>query len=461
MNNNTKTLKGRYWYFVDNLQTDDGAAASIRLYFALPVDHPGQKLTGLKIYPEPYTLIEDLPNGNRILVWEKAPGKNITSLTFYYDFVVEYGEVNSPVDPLKVIPADISSIEYQRYTISEGWLDITAEIVKRAKEIVGEEKNPYRAAKNIFTWVVKNMSYEYPDTTSRGASKSIASLKGDCAEFSAVFISLCRASGIPARPVTCNWIKGGGHQWAEIFLPPYGWVPVDPTAANIFDRDPAGEQARKMADVADIKTNDPGWFFGNLYPERLMVLVGENIKVRLSQDATERVFYLLQPGGSAAHPSAAEFSGFSSQPIHGGSYVFGDKREDEIYARGITQAELAESYFKAKLYDKAEAGLAVALKEKPKAAYRWLLLGQVYMAQGKYLPALEAFTSAIAGDGGSLKPVWAARAHFYSGNCLDMLGKRIPAAEEYRAVLASGVSFENLQERATKHLAKPCTKADL
>ncbi len=459
---NNKTLKGRYWYFVDDLHVAaSGAAGKLRLYFALPVDHPGQKLMNLRISPEPYTIVEDSPNGNKILVWDTVPGKDAASLAFYYDFEVEYGEVNVPIDPGKIVPAEASSAEYQRYTISEGWLDINAEITERAREIVGEEKNTYHAAKRIFNWVVKNMSYEYPDIDSRGASRSITRLKGDCGEFVAVFVSLCRAAGIPARPVTCNWPRGGGHQWAEIFLPPYGWFPADPTAAYFFDRDPAGEQARKLADVAGIRTEDPGWFFGNLYPERLMVLVGENIKVRLPKDADEKTFYLLQPGGSAAHPSAAEFTGFSSTPIHGGGYVFGDRRADEAYARGLTQAELAESYLKAKIYDKAEAGLAVALKERPRAAYRWLLLGQVYLAQGKYRPALDAFRSAITGDGGSLKPVWTARAHFYSGNCLDMLGERAPAVGEYQAALESGVSYENLQERAAKYLAEPCIKAEL
>ncbi len=451
----SKTINGRYWYFVDNLRESADSLGHLRLYFSLPMAHTGQKVLSLNIHPEPRVIVEDFPNGNRILVWEKNGFKDSVSEAFYYDFELAYKEVNLKIELEKVLPVNTSSPEYLRYTISEGWLDIDENIRQKAAEITAGETNPYLKAKKIFDWVSGTMSYEYPDVASRGASKSLLSLKGDCAEFSAVFVSLCRASGIPARPVTCNWIKGGGHQWAEVFLSPYGWVPVDPTIANAFKLDPDCERTKKIVDVAGIETRDPEWFFGNLYPDRVMVMLGENIKVRLSGSEPERVFYLLQPGGSVAYPSAAEFSGFSSAPIHGGIYVFGENRADEAYARKMSQAELAESYYQAKMYDQAAAGLEISLKDRPRAAYRWLLLGQVYMAQQKYQKALTALSSSIQGEGGSLKPVWDARAHLYSGNCLDLLGKRDMAVHEYQLALESGVSFENLQERSKEFLAKP------
>jgi len=49
---------------------------------------------------------------------------------------------------------------------------------------------------------------------------------------------LCRSLGIPAR-TTGGWqlFTGNfaGHFWAEFYLPNYGWIPVDPTAADIAD----------------------------------------------------------------------------------------------------------------------------------------------------------------------------------------------------------------------------------
>ena len=71
-----------------------------------------------------------------------------------------------------------------------------------------------------------------------------SSRAGFCEHYSSSFVFLMRAAGIPARVVT--GYQGGetnpvdnmmtvrqsdAHAWAEVWLPPHGWVRVDPTAA--------------------------------------------------------------------------------------------------------------------------------------------------------------------------------------------------------------------------------------
>jgi transglutaminase-like putative cysteine protease len=53
-----------------------------------------------------------------------------------------------------------------------------------------------------------------------------------------LFVALCRAGGVPARPVAGCWALGENqwHCWAEFLLPGVGWIPVDPT---VGDRGPA------------------------------------------------------------------------------------------------------------------------------------------------------------------------------------------------------------------------------
>jgi transglutaminase-like putative cysteine protease len=60
----------------------------------------------------------------------------------------------------------------------------------------------------------------------------------ECRGYTMLFVGLCRAAGIPARSVwgliriapTGERPKGSwaSHNWAEVYFPGSGWVPVDP-----------------------------------------------------------------------------------------------------------------------------------------------------------------------------------------------------------------------------------------
>jgi transglutaminase-like putative cysteine protease len=62
---------------------------------------------------------------------------------------------------------------------------------------------------------------------------------GSCSEYSFVYISMCRAAGIPARYAGSVVIRGDDasyddvfHRWVEIYLPNFGWLPVDPSRGD-------------------------------------------------------------------------------------------------------------------------------------------------------------------------------------------------------------------------------------
>lgn len=76
---------------------------------------------------------------------------------------------------------------------------------------------------------------------------------GFCEHFSSAFAFLMRAAGVPARVVTGylggdpNPVDGiltlrqsDAHAWTEVYLPPRGWVRIDPTAAAVPSRLAAG-----------------------------------------------------------------------------------------------------------------------------------------------------------------------------------------------------------------------------
>jgi hypothetical protein len=73
------------------------------------------------------------------------------------------------------------------------------------------------------------LRYKYPHDA-RGAAMSLTRGWGDCGEYAFLFVALCHASGIPARPVfgliTTPWMVTP-HAWAEAW-DGTGWLPVDP-----------------------------------------------------------------------------------------------------------------------------------------------------------------------------------------------------------------------------------------
>jgi hypothetical protein len=58
---------------------------------------------------------------------------------------------------------------------------------------------------------------------------------GSCSEYNFLFVALCRASGLPARYAGATARRNDDgtyedtvhHRWSEVYLPGYGWMPVD------------------------------------------------------------------------------------------------------------------------------------------------------------------------------------------------------------------------------------------
>ena len=110
----------------------------------------------------------------------------------------------------------------------------TAEMRELSRQIVGRQTDPCRKAKMIYDWIADPSSTAIPSNTRPSAiSAIIAAVKGygDCGQAAFLFITLCRLNGIPARWQS-GWNTFPGlkdiHDWSEIYLAPYGWVPVDP-----------------------------------------------------------------------------------------------------------------------------------------------------------------------------------------------------------------------------------------
>lgn len=120
----------------------------------------------------------------------------------------------------------------------------TSRLRKTVDEVVGDETNPLKKARRIFHFIAQNVAYcaeEEYSTIPSLSEKALTSRRGDCGVQAILFITMCRAAGIPAR-----WQSGWQtkrenydmHDWAEFYVEPWGWLPADPSYGLRDSADP-------------------------------------------------------------------------------------------------------------------------------------------------------------------------------------------------------------------------------
>lgn len=128
--------------------------------------------------------------------------------------------------------------------------NVTA-LEKAAKEIAGDERRVLSILKRFIAWIANNINYATSEIP-RYPNETMKQRLGDCDDQANLLITLCRAVGIPAfLQVGCIYISGlnstllywsehllirevgvGWHGWAMVYVPPWGWLPVDLTYVN-------------------------------------------------------------------------------------------------------------------------------------------------------------------------------------------------------------------------------------
>lgn len=109
-------------------------------------------------------------------------------------------------------------------------------IIKKAREIIGGEKDALEAVNLIREWVYQNL--EKRPVISIPSALDVLKMKvGDCNEHATLFVALCRSVGIPSKlcaGVVYNQGSFYYHAWSDVFVG--SWISVDPTM-NQFPAD--------------------------------------------------------------------------------------------------------------------------------------------------------------------------------------------------------------------------------
>ena len=144
----------------------------------------------------------------------------------------------SDIDENNCLNLPIQQTGFDDFLSSSTYIESNNEkIQNKAKSIINDEVNSWKASKKLSEWVYKTITDK---NLSGGYSTSLQTLEsqsGDCTEHTVLFIALARSVGIPSRICTGLVLTGGGyyyHFWPEVFVG--RWVQMDPSLGqNIAD----------------------------------------------------------------------------------------------------------------------------------------------------------------------------------------------------------------------------------
>jgi transglutaminase-like putative cysteine protease len=207
----------------------------IRAWLPIPREYPYQNQFKLIRSSTPAVALAPETSPIRSAYFEQYSSRNrptIFSITYSYMRAGVYFDM----DPAKVRPADLQDPVLKKFASEAPHVAFTDKIKELANKIAGNETNQLLEAKAFYDWIGGNIKYSYAreySTLTNISMYCMANGYGDCGQEALLFITLCRSRGIPARWQT-GWDLFPGyhdiHDWSEIYLAPYGWVPVDPWA---------------------------------------------------------------------------------------------------------------------------------------------------------------------------------------------------------------------------------------
>ena len=234
-------------------------SASGRLWIPLAKPDAHQKFEVLAIHsPIGWHKTRDAAGRNEVLVIEPTPADSGQRITVRYQVTrrekAAHAEAGDPKAHLK----------------AERLVPLNARFIKIAATATGKAKDDLARGRALYRHVLEHMRYSKAGQGwGRGdALYACDARTGNCTDFHAYFIALCRAINIPARfaigftiPADKNaGAIGGYHCWAE-FHANGKWVPVDISEAD------------KHPELAD-------YYFGHHPANRLELSRGRDITVQ-------------------------------------------------------------------------------------------------------------------------------------------------------------------------------------
>ena len=239
--------------FIERVTCDsrsgEGALRDVEIRIAVPSSNDRQTIESLKYTPKPDRFVTD-DHGNKFAVFtieHMAAGKSVqVGWTARVRLRQIAHQVKpSALRPLSEVPADIREAYLGRapkYGMDDA--DVRAAAVRIGKA----SKDPLDLAFRINEHLRARLTYRN-DGRWENADQVLKNRHGSCSEYNFAFIALARLNGLPARYVGASAMRGDArayedkihHRWTEVYLPGYGWFPVDASRNDGEDGGPVNQ----------------------------------------------------------------------------------------------------------------------------------------------------------------------------------------------------------------------------
>ncbi|MGO1070538.1 transglutaminase-like domain-containing protein [Lysobacter sp. CA199] len=217
---------------------------TVRAWLPYPraIAHQQQDIRWLASTPAAHEIAPESALQRTVYLQQTAKAGQPTRFEVSYELTV-FGQYRR-IDPKRVMSAPLNNDTRAYLGERPPHIVYTDALRKFSREAVGGETDPYRIAKKLYAAVDRIPwagAREY-STITNISDYALHAGHADCGQQTLLLMTLLRLNGIPARWQS-GWVFGDDgytnmHDWAWMYLAPYGWVPVDVTTGRFDSPDP-------------------------------------------------------------------------------------------------------------------------------------------------------------------------------------------------------------------------------
>jgi transglutaminase-like putative cysteine protease len=215
------------------------AGEAVRAWIPYPRPLPGHQedIRFIGSVPAGHAIAPESALQRTVYLEKTAQAGQPTQFSITYELTI-YGQ-SHVIDPDKVVAPDITPELAPFIAERAPHVVFTDDMRAFSRKVVGDEKNPYRIAQKLFA-AVDTIPWagarEY-STISNISDYALHAGHADCGQQTLLLITLLRLNGIPARWQSGMVFSDGDysniHDWGQLYLAPYGWVPMDVTTGRL------------------------------------------------------------------------------------------------------------------------------------------------------------------------------------------------------------------------------------